>query len=129
VYQGRFRSFPIQTDEHFLTVCRYVERNPLRAKLVNRAEHWWWSGIGVSQRSAERARELLSAWPAPPPEDWTDAVNEPQTVAEIEALRCSVRRGCPFGEIEWVAHTAKGLGLSATLRPRGRPKKRMASGS
>ena len=31
VYQGRFKSFPIQQDEHFLTACRYVERNALRA--------------------------------------------------------------------------------------------------
>jgi putative transposase len=30
LYQGRFRSFPIQQDHHFLSVCRYVERNALR---------------------------------------------------------------------------------------------------
>ena len=27
IYQGRFKSFPVQEDDHFLTVCRYVERN------------------------------------------------------------------------------------------------------
>ena len=43
VYQGRFKSFPVQTDEHFITVARYVERNALRAKLVERAEEWRWS--------------------------------------------------------------------------------------
>jgi putative transposase len=37
VYQGRFKSFPVQDDEHFFTVCRYVERNALRAELVKRA--------------------------------------------------------------------------------------------
>ena len=37
VYQGRFRSFPVQTDEHFLTVARYVERNALRAKRGQRS--------------------------------------------------------------------------------------------
>jgi len=45
VYQGRFKSFPVQTDEHFLTVARYVERNALRAKLVERAEEWQWSSV------------------------------------------------------------------------------------
>ena len=34
VWQGRFKAFPIQDDEHYLTVLRYVERNPLRAGLV-----------------------------------------------------------------------------------------------
>jgi putative transposase len=43
VYQGRFRAIPVQSDEHLLTVCRYVERNPLRAGLVDRVEHWRWS--------------------------------------------------------------------------------------
>ncbi|MDP9173653.1 MAG: transposase, partial [Planctomycetota bacterium] len=40
VYQGRFKSFPIQRDEHLLTVLRYVERNPVRAARVARAEAW-----------------------------------------------------------------------------------------
>ncbi len=45
VYQGRFKSFPVQTDEHFLTVARYVERNAVRAALVSRAEEWQWSSV------------------------------------------------------------------------------------
>jgi putative transposase len=45
LYQGRFKSFPVQADDHFLTVCRYVERNALRAGLVARAEDWRWSSL------------------------------------------------------------------------------------
>ncbi|MCX7419840.1 MAG: hypothetical protein NT013_09925, partial [Planctomycetia bacterium] len=45
LYQGRFKSFPVQDDEHFLTVCRYVERNGLRANLAPRAEEWRWSSL------------------------------------------------------------------------------------
>jgi putative transposase len=45
VYQGRFKSFPVQTDEHFLAVARYVERNALRAGLVGPAEYWQWSSL------------------------------------------------------------------------------------
>src|SRR5438876_4724546 len=40
VWQGRFKAFPIQDDNHLVTVLRYVERNPLRASLVDRAEAW-----------------------------------------------------------------------------------------
>src|SRR5580693_3476019 len=43
LYQSRFRSFAIQQDDHFLNVCRYVERNALRANLIDRAERWRWS--------------------------------------------------------------------------------------
>lgn len=45
VYQGRFKSFPVQMDEHFLAVARYVERNAVRAKLVKRAEDWQWYSL------------------------------------------------------------------------------------
>ena len=43
--QGRFKSFPVQTDEHFLAVARDVERNALREKLVTRMEDWQWSSV------------------------------------------------------------------------------------
>ncbi len=45
LYQGRFKSFPIQTDEYFLTVCRYAERNALRANLVSLAEDWAYGSL------------------------------------------------------------------------------------
>ena len=38
VWQGRFKAFPVQPDEHYLTVLRYVERNPLRANKVERSQ-------------------------------------------------------------------------------------------
>jgi putative transposase len=45
VWQGRFKAFPIQEDDHLLSVLRYIERNPLRAKLVAKAEDWSWSSL------------------------------------------------------------------------------------
>ncbi len=63
VYQGRFRSFPIQDDQHFLTVCRYVERNALRAGLVQRAEAWLWGSLFRWLQRPEPEPKLLTAWP------------------------------------------------------------------
>ena len=45
VYQGRFKSFPIQDDAHFLTVCRYVARNAMQAERTARAEDWRWGSL------------------------------------------------------------------------------------
>lgn len=128
LYQGRFKSFPVQTDEHFLTVCRYVERNALRAQLVPRAEDWRWSSLWRRMHGGENAQVLLSEWPVPCPWHWLEWVNEPQTQAEVDALRRCVRRGQPFGSETWVRSAAKRLGLESTLQPRGRPKKQ-SSGS
>src|SRR5262245_7719318 len=63
LYQGRFKSFPIQEDDHLLTVCRYVERNALRANLVKRAEAWRWSSLWRRTSGNEESQELLSDWP------------------------------------------------------------------
>ena len=45
IYQGRFRSFPIQRNDHLSAVLRYVEANPLRADVAARAENWRWSSL------------------------------------------------------------------------------------
>ena len=96
VYQGRFKSFPVQTDEHFLTVARYVERNALRANLVDRAEDWQWSSLWRHSQKDPKFTSWLSDWPVERPRDWLARVNRPQTASELEALRLSVQRGRPF---------------------------------
>jgi putative transposase len=118
LYQGRFKSFPVQEDDHFLTVCRYVERNPLRANLVSRAELWKWSSLWTWTRDSTAVS--LSPWPVSRPSNWFEHVNTPQTEAELNAIRRSVARSRPFGESEWTLETAKSLGLEHTIRVAGR---------
>jgi putative transposase len=123
VYQGRFKSFPVQDDEHFYTVARYVERNALRANLVHRAEEWPWGSLHRWLRGSAEHQELLAAWPSPRKPNWVDRVNAPQTEAELRALRRSIERGSPFGDQAWTDQAVRRLGLESTLRPRGRPRK------
>ncbi len=120
VWQGRFKAFPIQQDEHLLTVLRYIERNPLRAGLVARAEDWLWASL--RERAGQEA--WLHPSPVRGPADWVGWVNAPMTDAEVEALRRSVNRGTPYRSAAWVHQTARRLGLEASLNPRGRPRTR-----
>jgi len=124
LYQGRYKSFPIESDQHFLQVVRYVERNALRANLVERAEAWPWSSLWVRQHGTPAERRQFSAWPVPRPRQWISFVNQAETEAELAALRRSVQRGTPYGNAEWKQRTANELSLEFTIRPRGRPKKR-----
>jgi putative transposase len=125
LYQGTYKSFPVQGDDHYYAVCRYAERNALRANLVARAEDWPWGSLWQRrQRSAGDEYPLLSDWPVPRPRAWIKLVNRPETEAELKALRMSVNRGRPFGSETWQKRTAKRLGLESTFRPRGRPKKK-----
>jgi putative transposase len=120
VYQGRFRSFPIQEDAHLLTVLRYIERNPVRAGLVSRAEDWRWSSA-APRHGGEPA---LDDGPILRSTDWLAFVNQPQTDAEVAALRDCTSRRRPYGDDGWTRGTAGRLRLEASLRPRGRPPKR-----
>jgi putative transposase len=123
LYQGRFKSFPIQQDDHFYTVARYVERNAQRAGLVKRAEQWPWGSLHRWLRNSADDRQLLSAWPLPRLPGWTDHVNRVQTEAELASLQRSIARGNPYGDEGWSQRAVRRLGLESTLRPRGRPKK------
>jgi REP-associated tyrosine transposase len=120
IWQGRYKAFPIQQDHHLLAVLRYVERNALRAQLVERAEHWPWSSVRWWGRRSQP--EFLVSGPVAHPSDWILRVNEPVTDAELEAVRLSVRRSRPFGAEKWVKETAKSLGMESTLRDPGRPR-------
>ena len=121
LYQGRFKSFPVQSDEHFFVVCRYVERNALSAGLVLKAEQWrfgslynWLGGsCGVA----------LASWPSPRLPNWIERVNRPVSEKEQEQLCRAIQRSQPFGNAGWVESTARKYNLELTLRNRGRPRK------
>lgn len=122
VWQGRFKAFPIEEDTHLLTVLRYVERNPLRAGLAPGVDDWRWNSLRL------QAEVVRPAWyddgPVPRGRDWLEFVSQPQTEAELAALRRSVQRGVPYGSESWQKRTIAALGLESTLRGRGRPSKK-----
>ncbi|MCE5266994.1 MAG: transposase, partial [Planctomycetaceae bacterium] len=127
VYQGRFKSFLVESDEYLWTVCRYVERNALRAGLCERAEEWRWSSLWRREFGDAESREVLSKWPFDAPADWVSRVNRAENKRELEALRRCVNRGQPFGSETWVERMTKRFGLELAFRPRGRPRKEPAN--
>jgi len=144
IYQGRFKSFPVQrrrptaaqraagaieTADPLFTVLRYVERNALRARLVERAERWRWASLWRRTSGDAQQRALLTDPPDGRPPDWLAMVNQPETEEELAALRRCVNRGRPLGSEMWVRRIAATLGLESTLRPRGRPRKTPNKGS
>ena len=119
VYQGRFRSFPVEGSRHYLSVIRYVEANPLRAGLVDRAEAWPWSSLN------ERINGPILTQPGPLelPDTWVELVNARLQPDELVMLRACTNVGRPYGSTAWVARTATEHGLEQGLRPRGRPRR------
>jgi putative transposase len=129
LYQGRFKSMPVECDDHLAIMLRYIERNSLRAGLVKDVLDWRWGSARIRKHGPDSLQELLSEWPIPMRRDWIRWVNEPQTDAEVEAVRNSIRRSRPFGDATWVRKTALHLQLDHTLRPRGRPRREIYEAS
>ena len=123
LYQGRFKTFPIEEDQHLLAVLRYVERNPLRASLCEKAEDWKYTSLWRRSNGDQHSPTLLSDWPIPRPRQWISMVNRPQNENEENAIRKSLKKGCPYGSKQFVSQSAVRLKLEHTLRSRGRPKK------
>jgi putative transposase len=121
LYQGRFKSFLVQEDGHYLTVMRYIEGNPLRAGIVKRAGDWPWSSFAV--RQGVQSLFELSPGPVELPRQWEKLVGEEIEPRQVENLAKSFKRGMPFGDTVWQQITARKFGLESTMRPKGRPKK------
>jgi len=94
IFQGRYRAVPVETDSYFYRVVCYVEQNPVRAGLVDRADEWPWSSA-AAQRPAGRV--VLSDWPLPRPADWAALVNAEQPQRDVEFIRARTASRSPIG--------------------------------
>ena len=121
LYQGRFKSFPVEDEAYYLTVLRYIEANPLRAEIVTKLENWPWSSYAI--RKGFESQFSLSDGPVKLPANWDRLVKDSIPVQELAKLNNSNKRGAPLGEPKWALETARRMGLESTLRLRGRPRK------
>ncbi len=80
VYQSRFRAIGVVDLLHFLRVCRYIERNPVAANLVERAEAWPWSS--AAQRAGADTELPIDDGPMRLPSDWLAIVNQERDLFE-----------------------------------------------
>ncbi len=125
LWQGRFYSCPLD-ETHLWRAVAYVERNPVRARLVRRAWRWPWSSAAVHVGMATDTMEVLDLawWEA----EWTAARWRAQLVEPAdEAWRGrfwrAVRTGRPLAEDRWVAKLEAKLGRRLRANPVGRPRR------
>ena len=122
LYQGRYKSFLVQKDNYFLQLCRYIENNALRAKLIQKAEDWRWSSLWRREHGNDKQKELLSPWPVEVPNDYLRQVNEILAGGELEQIRASIKKSRPYGNDDWMNKAIRKFGLEITLRQPGRPR-------
>jgi putative transposase len=125
LWQGRY--FSSALDEDYLwAAMRYVERNPVRARMVRKAENYRWSSAAAHcglrtdpvltrKPSWRRLFESVGDWSA-----WLAEGDEPQ---RLEVLRRNVDKGLPCGSEKFIQKLEKMTGRALQYRPRGRPRK------
>ncbi|RYF95242.1 MAG: transposase [Caulobacteraceae bacterium] len=127
LFQGRYASV-VMDERHLLAAARYVGLNPVRAKLVDRAEAWPWSSVRAHIAGEDdglvRVRPMLQRierfaefmHPEPAGETaWEEA---------YRALRASETTGRPCGAETFVRRLEAELGRALLPERRGRPKNR-----
>lgn len=122
LYQGTYKSFPIEKDKHLHDVIRYVEQNPLRAKLCRRAEQWKWSSLYRRHRAEKEDRELLAALPTTLPSNYLPSVNTLLAEERLMNIHHSIRKGAPYGSPKWTERMVERYHMEGTQRGLGRPK-------
>lgn len=131
LWEGRYKSSPIDMDEYLLACCRYVELNPVRARIVDEPGKYRWSSykykVGTEPRdwldedpsylglgsTAEERTERYKEW-----------LEESIPKGEWEIIRQAVRRGQLTGHNRFIEEVAKKIGRRVEFRKQGRPKHR-----
>lgn len=75
LYQGTYKSFPIASDKYLHDLIRYVEQNPLKARLVKKAQDWKWSSLWRRENGSEKQKKLLATLPTDLPTNYLESVN------------------------------------------------------
>ena len=122
LYQGRYKSFMVEDDKHLLTVLKYIERNAVRAGLVDKAEDWQWGSAWRRVHGSAQQKKLLSELPTRLPHTYRIWVNTSESTETLASIRSSVNKGRPFGQNDWLEKTVEMFNLGQTLRNPGRPK-------
>jgi len=125
LWQGRFFSSPLD-DGYMRAAIRYVENNPVRAGLVEKAEDYPWSSAkghcGLGSDSVLTAKdEWLQAMAGVT--DWAGWLASAHDCGKLDILRRNVEKGLPCGSEGFVESLGRRLGRVLQYRPQGSPAK------
>lgn len=122
LWQGRYFSTALD-DPHLYAAARYVERNPVRAGIVKRAEDYLWSSaafhLGMRKDRLIKSETMWGGWVP----DWERELRGAEDDHVLETIRNRIHCGFPCGDEEFVSKLSDVVGRPLVLRPQGRPRK------
>jgi putative transposase len=124
LWESRYHSCIVEEERYLWAAVRYIEQNPIRARVAKRAEEYPYSSAKAhvtGKRNPVLGEEIFSPEER---EDYVSLLNEVLFSGMTEGLRHHTRRGTPFGDEGFVGRIETELERSLVRKPRGRPKRR-----
>jgi putative transposase len=118
LWQGRFASCPMD-DAHTLAAARYIELNPVRARLVRRPEEWRWSSARAHLTGRSDGLTLVDALGIATAQ-WRAFLGASLSDDALETIRRGERTGRPLGDDTFVRRLEKLTGRRLAPRKPGR---------
>jgi len=122
LWQGRFFSC-ILDEKHLYATVRYVENNPVRAKLVKKAEDWQWSSAQIHLNKGQSVLRLADVAEYMEVSDWGEYLSQKEDETAIAAIRSATLSGKPLGTGKFISKLEKIFGKHVRRLSAGRPKK------
>ncbi|MBU1043379.1 MAG: transposase [Candidatus Omnitrophica bacterium] len=124
LFQGRFFS-SIMDEKHTLVCARYIERNPVRAKILKEPVAWQWSSARVhcgNDFNDFLGVNKLFNYIEIPKHEWKKFISEDDAETDIKEIKEQTRKGRPMASIEIMRKIEERLNRKLLVKPRGRPK-------
>jgi len=119
LWECRFYSSLVDREEYLWSVCKYIERNPVRAKIVNNPTQYAWS----SANKIGKNDMFESIWDESQKMEYSEYLNRPENEEQVCLIRKNTHSGRPIGSAEFIERMSKILNIDLSTRPKGRPKK------
>lgn len=123
LYQGRYKSFLVDSEKYLLAIIKYTERNAVRAKFVRFCEDWRWGSAWLRIHGTAQQKKLLDPIPTQLPDDHAEWINTAEKLDDLDTIRTSTNKSVPYGSGPWVEKMVLIHHLESTLKSPGRPKK------
>jgi len=123
LWECRFHSCLVDREAYLWTVCRYIERNPVRAKIVSEPSQYRWSSAKVNT-TGQSDGLIEPIWQNHLEKvEYVKFLNQPEDKNDLENIRKATLKGRPIGKERFLEYIAKTLKITIKTRPKGRPRK------